>query len=191
MPELTREELVNIFGKYRPHDLTSLKKYLNVEGFHPDEGSLLSLVDQLVSDGTIKLSLKAANSFREYLLDIWSTWWFYASAIVALFEVFLVVSNAQAGLSVFIRIALGLGLLGIIPGFLTSLVLFPVGQLVTLERVALSIFLSVMIAIAVGVLLGLGPYFQASYNVIVLALYVVLLDIAASYRAYQFPRVFR
>ena len=191
MPELTREELVDIFRKHRPHDLASLKKYLNAADFHPDEGNLITLIDQLISDGTIKSSLKAANSFSEYLLDIWSTWWFYASSIVALFEVFLVVSNAQTGLPLLIRIAFGLGLLGIIPGFLTSLVLFPRGQLVTLERVALSIFLSVLIAIAVGVLLGLGPYFQASNNVIVLAVYVVLLDIAASYRAYQFPRVFR
>ena len=162
-----------------------------MENLSANEEKLLILVDQLLSDGTIKSSAKSAKSFREYLLDIWSTWWFYASIIVAFIEVFLVVDNAQSGIALFIRIFLGLGILGIVPGFLTSLVLFPRYQLVILERVALSIFLSVLISIAVGVLLGLGPYFQASTNIVVLATYVVLMDAAASYRAYQFSRPFR
>ena len=146
------------------------------------------MTDRLASDGTIKPALKSDSSFWNYFRDIWSTWWFYSSIVVALLEVFLVITNVQAGVALFFRIVFGLGILGIIPGFLTTLLFFPKGQLVTLERIAMSIFLSVMISIAVGVLLGLGPYFQASNNVVVLAGYVVLVDIAASYRAYQFSR---
>ena len=110
---------------------------------------------------------------------------------IALFEVSLVVINAQAGTALFVRIIFGLGILGIIPGLLTTQLLFPHGQLVILERVALSLFLSVLISIAVGVLLGLGPYFQASNNIIVLASYVLVVAIAASYRSYQFSKRFR
>ena len=187
---MTREALTEIFKKHHPADLASLKKHVNMENFPANEEKLLVLIDQLVSDGTIKTFAKPAKSFREYLLDIWSTWWFYASIIVAFIEVFLVASNAQTGIALFIRIFLGLGILGVVPGFLTSLVLFPRDQLVILERVALSVFLSVLISIAVGVLLGLGPYFQASYNILVLATYVVLADAAASYRAYKFSGTF-
>jgi uncharacterized membrane protein len=191
LPELTREALTELFKKHHPSDLASLKKLLSAEDFPTNERELLTLVDQLISDGTIEASPKTTSSFREYLLDIWTTWWFYASIVIALFEVFLVVLNAQAGIALFIRIVFGLGIFGIIPGLLTTLVLFPRGQLVTLERIALSIFLSVLIAIAVGVLLGLGPYFEPSNNIIVLAAYVVLMDIAASYRSYQFSRRFQ
>jgi hypothetical protein len=191
LPELTKEALTEIFKKHRPSDLASLKKQLNAEDFRTNEQELLDLVDQLISDGTIEASPKTASSFRGYLFDIWTAWWFYASISIALFEVFLVVLNAQAGIALFIRIILGLGILGMIPGLLTTLVLFPKGQLVILERIALGIFLSVLISIAVGVVLGLGPYFQPSSNIIVLAAYVVLVDIAASYRSYQFSERFR
>jgi len=40
----------------------------------------------------------------------------------------------------------------------------------------------------VGVLLGLGPFFQASNNIIIITVYVVLADVAASYRSYNFLR---
>ena len=159
-----------------------------MESFHTNDEKLLALIDQLISEGTIRASPKPATSPRGYLFDIWTAWWIYASIIIALLEVYLVVSNAQAGAALFIRTVLGLGILGVIPGFLTTLVLFPQGQLVTLERVGLSIFLSVLVSIAVGVLLGLGPYFQPSYNIIVLAAYVVLVDMVAGYRSYQFSR---
>lgn len=142
------------------------------------------MVYQFISDGPTKPSGKS-GSFWEYLRDIWGRWWFYSSIVIAILELFLVITNANAGVALFFRIVFGLGILGIIPGFLTTLVLFPEGKLDSLERITLSIFLSVLISIAVGVMLGLGPYFQATTNIIVLATYVVLADIAASYRAYQ------
>ena len=114
-------------------------------------------------------------------------WWFYSSIAIAIVELVLVISNTQVGLALFFRVIFGLGILGIIPGFLTTLALFPKGPLSVLERVALSIFLSVLISITVGVVLGLGPYFQPSNNIILLATYVVIADIIASYRAYRLP----
>ena len=191
MPELTREALTEIFKRYRPADLASLKRHLDAENFRTNGEELYTLLDQLVSDGTIKTSRRTAGSFSEYLLDLRTAWWFYASIGIAFFEVFLVAINAQAGSALFIRMIFGLGILGFIPGFLTTLALFPEGQLVILERVALSLFVSVVISIAVGVLLGLGPYFQGPNNIIVLAAYVVIVDIAASYRSYQFSQRFR
>ena len=88
----------------------------------------------------------------------------------------------------FLRILFGLGMLGIIPGFLTVLIVFPGRQVNALEKIALSIFLSVLISITIGILLGLGPFFQASNNIILLTVYVVLADVAASYRSYHFLR---
>ena len=188
MPELTREELIEVIKRHRSYSLASLQKSLKGENINVSDEKLLWLVKQLQSDGTIELSTKDAASFRGYLIDIWNAWWFYLVIIVALSELFLVISNAQAGAALFLRILFGLGILGIIPGSLTVMIVFPGGQVNALEKIALSIFLSVLISITVGVLLGLGPFFQASNNIIILTVYVVLADVAASYRSYDFLR---
>ena len=188
MPELTREELIEIVKKHRPSNLASLRKVLSEEDISVKDERLLSLVEQLQSEGTIKLSNKHPGSFKEHLLDIWNAWWFYLTIIVAFSEFFLVISNAQDGVALFLRILFGLGILGIIPGLLTVLIIFPGDQINGLEKIALGIFLSVLISVTVGVVLGLGPFFQASNNIIVLTTYVVLADVVASYRSYGFLR---
>ena len=186
MPELTREELIEIVKQHRPSNLASLKKFLNEANMNFTDEKLLPLIKQLQSEGTFRLSVQHTGSFGEYLADIWNAWWFYFVIIVTLSEHFLVISNSQAGVALLLRVLFGLGVLGIIPGFLTVMIVFPGGQIQTLEKIALSIFLSVLISITVGVLLGLGPFFQASNNIIVLTVYVVLADVAASYRTYDF-----
>jgi uncharacterized membrane protein len=161
---------------------------LNAENIKIREEELLQLIKQLQSDGTVTLSIRAAASIKEYLTDIWSTWWFYLAIIVSISELALVVLNATTGASLFLRIIFGLAMLGIIPGFLTVLIVFPGGQINTLEKIALSIFLSVLISITVGVVLGLGQFFQPSNNIIILTIYVIVADIAAGYRSYNFLR---
>jgi Protein of unknown function (DUF1616) len=179
---------MEIVKKHRPSSLASLKRVLKEENVNINDEKILVLVQQLQSEGIITLSHKPPDSFWEYLVDIWNAWWFYLTIIIAVSELVLVISNAQTGAALVLRILLGLGMLGIIPGSLTVMTVFPGGDVNFLERIALSIFLSVMISIAVGVLLGLGPFFQATNNIIILAAYVVLADVAASYRSYNFLR---
>jgi uncharacterized membrane protein len=188
LPELTRDELVDIVRRHHPSTLAAVKESLSEEGINISDEELLPLIRKLQYDGTINLSLKVAASFKEYLFDIWSTWWFYLAIIVAMSELTIVISNATVGAILFLRIVFGLGMLGIIPGFLTVLIVFPGGQINTLEKIALSIFLSVLISITVGVALGLGPFFQPSNNIIILTAYVILADFAAGYRSYDFLR---
>ena len=188
MPELTRDELVDFVRKHHASTLASLKESLNEDGINISDEELLPLVRKLQFEGAIKLSVKAATSFKEYLIDIWNTWWFYLAIVVAVSELTLVVSNAMIGALLFLRIVFGLAMLGIIPGFLTVLTVFPGGQINTLEKIGLSIFLSVLISITVGVVLGLGPFFQPSNNIVILTAYVILADFAAGYRSYDFLR---
>jgi uncharacterized membrane protein len=188
LPGLTREQLIDVVRKHHPSSLASLKRSLNEENIKIGEEELLRLIRQLQSEGVINLPISAPASFKEYLIDIWSTWWFYLAIIVAISELALALSNAATGATLFLRIVLGLGMLGIIPGFLTVLIVFPGGQINTLEKIALSIFLSVLISITVGVVLGLGPFFQPSNNIIILTIYVIVADIAAGYRSYNFLR---
>lgn len=185
MSELTREALIEVIRKYRPSNIASLKKALTQEGIRVNDPKLLPLVEQLQSEGTIKLSFEPRGSFKGYLADVRSAWWFYLAIIVALSELFFVISDIQTGPFLFLRIVFGLGVLGIIPGLLTVLAVFPRGGVNTLEKIALGIFLSVLISITVGVVLGIGPLFQASNNIILLTGYVILVDVAAGYRRYS------
>src|SRR5207253_10989972 len=132
------------------------------------------MIEQLQSEGTIKLSFKPLGSFKEYLADVWSSWWFYIVIIVAASELFFVISDVQSGRLLFLRIGFGLGVLGLIPGFLTVLAVFPGGGVNTLEKIAHGIFLSVLLSITIGVVLGIGPVVHASNSVIRLTGYVSL-----------------
>jgi len=180
--------LIEVIRKHRPSTIVSLKKSLTQEGIGLNDHKLLPMIEQLQSEGTIRLSFKPLGSFKQYLTDIWSSWWFYIVIIVAASELFFVISDVQTGPFLFLRIVFGLGVLGIIPGFLTVLAVFPGGAVNTLEKIALSIFLSVLISITVGVVLGIGPLFQASNDIILLTGYVILVDVAASYRRYSFVK---
>jgi len=188
LPELTREALIEAIRKHRPSTIASLKKSLTQEGIRLNDPKLLPMIEQLQSEGTITLSFKPLGSFKEYLADVWSSWWFYIVIIVAASELFFVISDVQTGPFLLLRIVFGLGVLGIVPGFLTVLTVFPGGGVNTLEKIALGIFLSVLISITVGVVLGIGPLFQASSNTILLTGYVILLDVTAGYRRYSFVK---
>lgn len=188
MPELTKEALVDIVKKRRPSSFAALKKSLIEENISASDNRLIQLIDELQSEGKVNLSILFSGSFRRFLLDLWFSWWFYLSLIIAISELLLVSFNASTGIALFLRIVFGLGVLGIIPGFLTVSILFPGGQLNNLEKAALSIFLSVMISIAIADVLGLGPFFLASNNIIILAVYVILADLGASYRSYNLLR---
>jgi hypothetical protein len=75
LPELTRDELVDIVRRHHPSTLAAVKESLSEEGINISDEELLPLIRKLQYDGTINLSLKVAASFKEYLFDIWSTWW--------------------------------------------------------------------------------------------------------------------
>ncbi len=186
MPEPTRKALIEVIRQHRPSKITSLKKSLAQANIRVNEEKLLTMIEQFKAGESIKLSLKPRGSFKNYLANVWNAWWFYIVIIVAVSEVFFVISDVRTGPFLFLRIVFGLGVLGLIPGYLTVLVLFPGGGVNTLEKIALGIFLSVLISITVGVALGVGPFFQALNDIILLTVYVIVVDVIASYRSYNF-----
>jgi len=189
LPELTKEAIAAIVAERHPSTLAILKKCLEDERIKVSDEKLLPLIRQMQSDGEIKLYPAAkAGSFEEYLTSYWETWWIYLTMAIAVSESLLVFTQSLTGALLLLRIVFGLGMLGFIPGYLTVLIIFPGRQINNLERVALSIFLSVLISITMGVLLGLGPFFQPSINIFILSVYVISADFAAGYRSYDFLR---
>ena len=141
---------------------------------------------ELRSAGVVNSAFKTRSSFSRYLRDLKRAWWFYVVLAVALGELSLVLSDIENGPFLFLRIIFGLGILGVIPGLLTVLLFFPGQGKSVLEKIALGIFLSVLISITVALVLGIGPFFRASNTVILLTTYVVLTDLLATYRSYRF-----
>ncbi len=123
-----------------------------------------------------------------HLTDPSESWWFYLTSVVAVIELILVLSNVGERPGSFLRALFGVALLGFVPGFLTTVIIFPASEVNILERLGLSIFLSVLVSITIGVLLGLGPFFQTANNIIALTAFVILAGIIACYRRYDFWR---
>ncbi len=150
---------------------------------------LMGLVQDLQREGVVVLSRPIVpDSFLNYISDYSRNWPLYAALLVSLTETLLVIYAPSFLLAVIIRLLLGIALLGFIPGYSTLRVVFPEKSLSTLELVILSIFLSVLISAGTGIVLGLGPFFQAAYNVLALSLYTELTAVAAAYRIYSAER---
>ncbi len=124
----------------------------------------------------------------QFLTDIHRAWWVYAGMLAPTAETVLVVSNSPAPVLSLLRTFLGLLTLGFLPGFLTVRALFPEGMMPRLEIALMSIFLSLVIAVGIGMALGLGPFFLPTNVSFVLTSYSILCGLAAAYRIFSSKR---
>lgn len=171
--------------KNHPKTISDLKRKLAHEGIRSTDQDLLTIIRDLQSDGSIKLaSFHTDASFARFLIDPAASWWIYLVVLTSAFETLLVAINAQTGLLWEFRFLLGLGLLGLMPGYATVQILFPGDRLPELEQILLSIFLSVMVSIATGVALGAGYHFTGLSSVLALFVYTSAAVVFAGYRRY-------
>lgn len=150
------------------------------------DADLFDLLRDLASDKTITLGVRQRpSSFSSYLAENGRVWWLYVVLLVAVFESFLVVYESPHPLLVGLRAILGLALLGFLPGYALTRATFPDVEFPILERVVLSIFLSVMVSIGIGTLLGAFFLFESVANVLLLSTASVFLAFVGSYRAFK------
>ena len=125
------------------------------------------------------------TSFPQFLGDLQRVWWLYAVLLISATETLLVLFASEVSILIPVRMILGLGLLGYLPGYLTLRALLLSENLSTLEKYVMSVFLSVAISISIGIVLGVGPFFQAANSIFALSLYTQGLAILAAYRSYR------
>ena len=184
-----RKELVLAYiRKYDPSTISELESTLSQEGVRSTEEDLLEIVRDLQRSGLISLGRTSYESLTSFLTEPGEAWWVYAIISVSIVEVLLVVFQTQTGSLLGLRILFGLGLLGFLPGYSTLRCLFPSDQLSQLERTLLSIFLSVVVSIALGVILGVGYLLTGISSVMLLSSYTVALTLLAAYRRHSFVR---
>ena len=156
------------------------------EGIRASDNDLLNIIGELQRDGEIHLSIPVSlDSFPGFLMDTRSSWWIYATALVSLAEIFLVRYNEVGLFLGSIRLLLGLGLLGLLPGYATVQILFPKDRLSLLEQILLSIVLSVVVSIGLGVILGAGYIFNPTSGVLLSSAYAIIVSILGGYRRYS------
>ncbi len=130
-------------------------------------------------------SANRKESFQSYFLEIRLSWWVYTTVLICTAESLLVYSDSTNQSLELVRLLFGLALLGFLPGFSTLRLLFSPGDLKLLEVVALSIFLSVVISIGIGVLLGANYSFSSISSVVVIASYTIFATVVATFREYS------
>jgi hypothetical protein len=187
LPRLTKKFLLEAIDKYHTESISSIRELLNARNIDFTDDELVRLVKELGSDGTIVLRELKPESFSSFLGENNQIWWLYGVVMVSLVESFLVVSSSQDQLVTALRAILGLFLLGFLPGYSTTRAVFPRVQFPFLERLVLSIFLSVMISIGIGTLLGAVFLFQSAANVLLLSSATVFLALVGAYRSFKVP----
>ena len=171
--------------KGHPVSLDSLKSQLATRQIDFAEDELLSIIRRLDTDGVIVLRRSSRpSSFLAFLSDFSRTWQVYATTLLSLVETILVIYASGVSLALPLRLALGIWLLGFLPGYFTTRAIFPEKKLPVLESILLNIFLSVLISAGAGILLGIGSFFNPAFNVLALSLYTELIALVATYRAY-------
>ncbi len=121
--------------------------------------------------------------FSSYLTSYQRSYWIYLILVASSVETLLVEYGSGSTILIAFRIALGLLILGFLPGYTSQRALFPVGEITVLERVLLSVFLSIIISISLGTILGFLLVFRPVENAVALNLYIVLTTLLAGYRS--------
>jgi hypothetical protein len=185
LPGITKELLIDTIEKGRPISFNSLRTQLATDQIDFDDEELLDMIRALQKEGVIALrGSSRPNSFVGFLNNFSRMWQVYVALLVSLVETILAIYTSNTSPALPLRLLLGIGLLGFLPGYFTSRAVFPEKKLPLLESTILNIFLSVLISAGTGILLGIGSFFNSASNVLALSLYTDLLALSASYRAY-------
>ena len=186
MPTITKEQLLSIVREQHLSSIASLTSFLRKEKLECSDEELIRLIGQLSSDGSLVFGeSQDFSSFSAFVGSPSNSWWVYAIILLSALEMLLVTYGPGDPLSVSFRLVLGIALLGFFPGYSSLRAVFPRSQLTFLEKIVLSIFLSVLVSILSGTILGATLLLDATANVIVLTMFTVVTTLIAGYRVFS------
>jgi uncharacterized membrane protein len=166
-----------------------VKKGLRSAGVSFEDEELSRMVGQLSAEGLVRFtSLQSDRAFLRYLSDYSRLAWLYVLILLSFFEALLVIVAPQEVVASLSRQILGLALLGFMPGYALTSIMFPGDDLSLLERILLSIFLSVVVSTSEGLVLGSVLLFRPLYITISLAGFTVLSCLIAGHRSFSYDR---
>lgn len=167
----------------------TLEEY--VENMCREKRSCLNVMEKIYRDivaGAVVLEdLNPPRDFIEYLLRSDYSLWLWTILALVLLTVISIALSPLIPFTLYLRYVMGSILTLFLPGYITIEALYPKEQeLAPLERLALSIGLSLAITPLIGLALNYTPWGIRLEPVLVsLSIYITLVGIAASYRKYQ------
>ena len=162
---------------------------LRKSDFEFTDNQLVNLIRELEANGLLKLHPPDSGSFLRFLVDFTRLWWMYAALLISTVETSLVLFASQVSAITPVRSVLGLGMLGIVPGYVTLRAVLLEERLSVLEQLSLSIFLSVSISVTLGIALGVRPLFDAANSIFALSVYTESMAVFGAYRFHKRERL--
>lgn len=181
------EKALDYLGKHGETQVRDLYEVLLTQDPQLTEKDATDLVWRLAGEGKVDLiqvrppSVSLAEFLRMWELNLY----FYLSLIISFATVIVVFAMPPAFPFIMFRWVLGLLFVLFVPGYVAVESLFGFAEFDVFERVALSVGLSITLAMFVGLLVNYTPW-RITLTPIVVSLTVltVILDIAALLRRY-------
>ncbi len=179
-----RENLLEAINKYHPKSLSSLRSRLYEADVQFEDEELTRLLRQLSSEGLISITQPDAihRAFLDYCRDPSRSLWLYFVTTIAWAESGLVLSDSQNPAILIPRAVLGILLLSFAPGYAATKAVFVQLRFRFLERLLLTIFLSLVISIGIGTVLGSFLLFQAVLTTLLIGAATIVLALIGGYR---------
>ncbi len=165
----------------------SLREYVLAKGNGRVSYKILYNVYRSVSEGGLKLvDPNPPSSFYEYMFRLDYSLWFWTVLGLVLTTLLVVVLTDFIDWIVYLRYVLGSVYVLFLPGYVTIEALYPSPrELSPLERLALSIGLSLAIVPLIGLVLNYTPWgIRLAPILVFTSIYIVLISIIGLYRKF-------
>ena len=154
------QALIKIIGDEHPQTLEEAVRLVSLK-FPENEKSVMERVLRLESEGKISFEKRSASvpsSLTEYFLSDWVRWFWavFSLAVLASIMVFFVPEDSFP--LVYVRYLFGAVFVLFLPGYCLIKALFSSKELDNIERLALSVGLSLALVPLVGLLLNYTPW---------------------------------
>lgn len=148
---------------------------------------LRKVYSDVIDKRIVLVDLNPPRDFLEYLVRLDYSLWLWTVLTLSFLTVLIITLSSIVQFLYYIRFVLGSIIVLFIPGYVTVEALYPRGQeLSSLEKLALSIGLSLALVPLIGLLLNYTPWGIRLEPVLTsLVVYIVSISIIASYRKYQ------
>lgn len=161
-PRLTHldQRIINVVEKVKPQTVEQLIKLLQSEHVIPRQ-EILDAIIKLQNQGRINLKQPKAQfdfTLAEYILSSKAHWYWTIIALSAITTVLVFIIPENAYPIVYARHILGTVFVLWLPGYSLMKTLFPTKEIDNVERIALSIGMSLALVPIVGLLLNYMPW---------------------------------
>ena len=180
--EIIKNKAINIITYTNPKTLKELVEILEKET-NINKNIIIEYLIKLNQENIIVLknnNLSKPNNIKEYFLSKHSHWFWIVSTATIISFLTTIILNDKSSLLIYLRHILGTFLVIFLPGYSVSKIFFLSKQISKIERVLLSITLSIIIVPLLGLTMN---YVNWNINIISTTTIIILITLISSFIA--------